>query len=829
MLKTRGRKILRDILSRKGRTALVSISIMIGVFGAVALISADDLLIRQIKADIKPDEVAMTRVYVTLPSAGTSVTDANGDDQFLALVRDSIDKHAPRPGLVGVTEAEGEAVAPVFWEKATDEDNFKEAQIMAFSEPFGQIKLEPPRLREGEWPQPGQHQVAVEVRMADDEKLAVGDKIVFRPLGSGIQPEEWTITAIAYHPYYVTPPGGDGESQPERRIFANFEDARQIAGLTAYNSFYLRYVDTGAASSQAERLMTTIAQNTNYLPLSYWLDNPNDYFLIGEVQQVTNILNTLAIVALVVSGFLVMNVVNAIVVEQKRQIGVMKSLGASRWDTFTIYAGVALVYGIIGTIPGLILGILAGSAMAQGLGRYAFTLVEGFKISPVGVIVGAAMGLLVPVLAALLPVFNGTRVSILDALTDFGISGAWGRSLLSRLIGALPLPVTVRQALSNVAQKKGRLLLTVITLMLAASAFMGVFAMFTVVQSEIDKLFDTFRYQIAILPTEAQDYDTVSQLITQTGDIKEVLPGVGASIQILDFNGTALTFGPEGSEDLQTFGYDPSTSMLEFTYQEGTGWKNDPNKSGIVVTSAAAKSLDKKVGDMLLVNAGGHTAEYELLGIVSYPAEFAVMRWQDLATLAGYVTPDGKPVPVIFFVTLNQPDPSVDDVSRAINHISDALLNGGITASFTNQIEEQQKVADNMLVFNLIFQMTSAVMAAVGAIGLLTTLSMAVFERQKEIGVMRSIGAGSGTIVTQFLVEGILIGVLAWIPAVPLSYGLARLLLDGLGFAEFIQFSYPLWVLLMGLIGMIIVATLASLWPSLAAARRTVSDILRYQ
>jgi putative ABC transport system permease protein len=173
--------------------------------------------------------------------------------------------------------------------------------------------------------------------------------------------------------------------------------------------------------------------------------------------------------------------------------------------------------------------------------------------------------------------------------------------------------------------------------------------------------------------------------------------------------------------------------------------------------------------------------------------------------------------------------PIAEDVNRMVNSISESMLDAGITASFANQVEEQEQVAADMLVFNLIFQMTSAVIAAVGAIGLLTTLSMAVFERQKEIGVMRSIGAGSGTIVTQFLVEGILIGILAWIPAVPLSYGLAQLLLDGLGFSEFIEFSYPLWVLGMGLVGMIVVATIASLWPSLAAARRTVSDILRYQ
>jgi putative ABC transport system permease protein len=829
MFKTRGRKILRDVLSRKGRTALVSISILIGVFGAVALISTNDLIIRQIKEDIQPNEVAMMRVYVTLPSAGTMVTTEDGSDQILDLVRSSINETQAPPGLVGATEIEGEIVAPVFWQKATEEGNYQEAEIMAFSEPFDQIKLEPPHLQEGEWPQPGRNEVAVEQRMADDHKFHVGDKIVFRPLGSNAAPEEWTISAIVYHPYWVQPNGGDGDSQPERRIFADLEDAKQIAGFTAYNSFYLRYVDTSAASDQAERLMETIAEKTNYIPLDYWLDNPDDYFLIGEVQDITGILNTLAIVALVVSGFLVANVINTIVVEQKRQIGVMKSIGASRWTSFTVYAGIALVYGIIGTIPGVILGVFVGSAMAHALARFAFTMIDGFKISPVGILSGVMMGLLVPVIAALLPVFNGTRVTILDALTDLGISGSWGKGVLARLIAASRLPVTVRQALSNVAQKKGRLFLTVITLMLAASAFMGVFAMFTVIQSEMDKLFKTFHYSISVLPTEAQDFDTVRQLIVDTGDVKEVLPGVGSSVRILNLNDTATAVGPSSEEELDTFGFDPSTNMLELTYQEGSGWKDDPTRRGIVITTAAAKSFDKKVGDLLLLNAGGQTAEYELIGVAVYPVPLAIMRWQDLATLAGFVTPDGEPVPFIFFATVKQEDPSAADVNRVINKISDSMLDAGITASFGNQIEEQEQTANDLLVFNLIFQMTSAVMAAVGAIGLLTTLSMAVFERQKEIGVMRSIGAGSSTIVAQFLVEGILIGILAWIPAVPLSYGLALVLLDGLGFSDFIQFSYPLWVLLMGLIGMIVVATIASLWPSLAAARRTVSDILRYQ
>jgi ABC-type antimicrobial peptide transport system permease subunit len=116
----------------------------------------------------------------------------------------------------------------------------------------------------------------------------------------------------------------------------------------------------------------------------------------------------------------------------------------------------------------------------------------------------------------------------------------------------------------------------------------------------------------------------------------------------------------------------------------------------------------------------------------------------------------------------------------------------------------------------------------VGAIGLLATLSMAVFERQKEIGVMRSIGAGSVAVAGQFLVEGILVGVIAWVIGVPLSILLAQGLAAALPFGV-TDIDYPPISLLIGLAGMIIVATISSLWPSISAARKTVSEILRYQ
>ena len=215
------------------------------------------------------------------------------------------------------------------------------------------------------------------------------------------------------------------------------------------------------------------------------------------------------------------------------------------------------------------LGILAGSAMAQGLApAWRLRWSRGFKISPLGIIVGAAMGLIVPVLAALLPVFNGTRVTILRCDDRSRYFRHLGKRLLARLIKVLPLPVTVRQALSNVTQKKGRLLLTVITLMLAASAFMGVFAMFTVVQSEIDKLFETFQYQITILPTEAQDYDTVSQLITQTGDIKKSCPASPRRSRFWTSTGQRSPSAPKAAKICR-----PSAMILQLRCWSSRTWK----------------------------------------------------------------------------------------------------------------------------------------------------------------------------------------------------------------------------------------------------------------
>ncbi|MBN1679290.1 MAG: ABC transporter permease [Anaerolineae bacterium] len=922
-------KILGDIRTRKGRTALVSISIFIGVLGVVTLITAGDLLVKQLKADIQQDALPMVQAYITIPGDAPANLD---DARYLDSIRT----------LPNVDVVEGQANYPFFW-KMPDEGRFRESRIQAFYGPFDDVQMMPARLVKGKYPETGNNEIAVEQRMADAFDLKIGDQIDIRILSKteDLLTEQWTVVGILFHPY---------SQLPDETMFATYDDASHLGGFSGLSVFVVRYDSFALAEASQDALSSVITEQTPYIVVFSFLEDPAKNSAIEGTEQYASILAALAVVAMLVSGFLVVNVVNNIVVEQKRQIGVLKSLGARRRETFIMYAGIALTYGILGMIPGVLLGIPAGYKMAVIIGNFANTLIDDFAVSPPAIILGVVLGLAVPVFSAVLPVYNGTRVTILEAMTDLGISGGYKVGLIARFIRVLPLPVNIKQSLSNINQKKWRLALTVLTLTLAITAFMGVSAVFIRINDVLQDILDTFGFEVQVQPTQSQSFEEVETLLMENIDgIERVFPGTAIAIQLEGYV-SAFT----NTSQLLLTGIDTEAELLELDLTEGTAWREDSSRHGIVLTTEVANQVGKSVGDMVTIVAGGKELELEIIGITNFPFDIAFIPWRDLARFAGYtrgapipneyftgvnldgytgalengqvtawgideqvmqlvefidftmtapeipsvmisqaladssgyavgddvtltigvrsetyrvaaifsprpevadmaaqtgvdltgeviafewttlatledVNLDGEPTPNVFLIVAENPDMSAREVDRMIEDINDLLVANGITSSFTNMVEIADQASDAILSIGIILNMASLVMAAVGAIGLFTTLSISVFERQKEIGVMRSVGAGSWTIITQFLVEGILVGLIAWIIAAPLSYGLAYLLTNLLPFGEFIEFAYPPVMLPAGLIGIMVIATISSIWPSVAASRRTVSDILRYQ
>ena len=126
----------------------------------------------------------------------------------------------------------------------------------------------------------------------------------------------------------------------------------------------------------------------------------------------------------------------------------------------------------------------------------------------------------------------------------------------------------------------------------------------------------------------------------------------------------------------------------------------------------------------------------------------------------------------------------------------------------------------------------AVLIATVGGLGLTGTMSMNVLERTREIGVMRSIGAESGAIFQMVVTEGLLVGLMSWALCIPLSIPLTHLLDDKLGT---MIMTLPLFYTLstqgifIWLVIVLILATIASMFPARNAVRLMVRDVLAYE
>jgi putative ABC transport system permease protein len=124
------------------------------------------------------------------------------------------------------------------------------------------------------------------------------------------------------------------------------------------------------------------------------------------------------------------------------------------------------------------------------------------------------------------------------------------------------------------------------------------------------------------------------------------------------------------------------------------------------------------------------------------------------------------------------------------------------------------------------------IVALVGGIGLMGSLSISVVERTREIGVMRAIGAVSGKLLSMLVMEGLLQGLLSWALSVPISFVLSRPMANVLGRTMFdanLDFRYSFGAILVWLGIVLVVSTLASIVPARNATVISVRESLAYE
>jgi putative ABC transport system permease protein len=170
---------------------------------------------------------------------------------------------------------------------------------------------------------------------------------------------------------------------------------------------------------------------------------------------------------------------------------------------------------------------------------------------------------------------------------------------------------------------------------------------------------------------------------------------------------------------------------------------------------------------------------------------------------------------------------------QLVRDLREAYKAHGIETSYLQTADDMRE--ENLSGFGIVMILLlgmAALTAAVGGIGMASTMSINVVERRREIGVMRSTGATSFAIAAIFVAEGVLLGVLSCLFAVPISVPSSRLFSDVVGDTLFsLPFDFVYSISGVGLwLGIVVVlSALASLWPALRATRVSVREALAYE
>jgi putative ABC transport system permease protein len=388
---------------------------------------------------------------------------------------------------------------------------------------------------------------------------------------------------------------------------------------------------------------------------------------------------------------------------------------------------------------------------------------------------------------------------------------------MRHILGILPRPVLL--SLRNTFRRRGRLLLTLSTLTMAGTIFIGVLNLRASLLATVDTMLNFNQYDVWITLVEPQRMQKIEQIAS-------------ANPNVVDVEGWAFIQSrriyAEGGEGSMVFGFflPPDSSMVEPIMMEGR-WLQPADERAIVVSSALMRDEpDLQLGSELIIKIEGEEERWTIVGVIQSLGPFAYAPYDTYAKISGET---GRAA--IAMVQLRAG--SAVERAAQIPLLEQGFEAGGMRVSSIISLDQER--AEVEAAFNVLtglLMVMAGLLAAVGGLGLTSTMSLNVLERTREIGVMRAIGANSGAVFQVVVAEGICIGMISWLLAALLALAANQPLSAAFGIA-FINAPLSAALAPLGsiiwLIAILLLAVVASILPAWRATRLTIRAVLAYE
>jgi putative ABC transport system permease protein len=249
-----------------------------------------------------------------------------------------------------------------------------------------------------------------------------------------------------------------------------------------------------------------------------------------------------------------------------------------------------------------------------------------------------------------------------------------------------------------------------------------------------------------------------------------------------------------------------------------------------VVLNQNAKALfpDVKMGDEIQLLIEGETKTFVVIGVIK----------QVLSPSTAYVLPEtfasatGQSAGMTNAVRIVMREHDKESITSITRDVERALVEGNVSVKVTvSEALLGEAISGHVYIFIFALMLISTVMAVVGGLGLMSSMGTSVIERTREFGVMRAIGAKSKTILRNIISEGVFIGLMSWVIALPLSIPISLGISYMIGMMSF-RSPLPLTVSPTGLVIWFLILVIgsiaASAYPAQQASRLTVRETLAY-
>ncbi|MFM8321556.1 MAG: FtsX-like permease family protein, partial [Chloroflexota bacterium] len=569
---------------------------------------------------------------------------------------------------------------------------------------------------------------------------------------------------------------------------------------------------------ELERIgLTVVSLNTRGT-----LSHPN----LPYVEALSGILNVLGVLVLFLSGFLITNTLQAIVQQQIQQIGILKTLGSRRYQIIVLYMALILVFGLLAAALAIPLAYQVAFERTGQLTGAVNVRFRGARLLPSVMLLQLFMGIIVPQAAALLPILQGARHSVSEALSGIRQGGEVRRSRIDQQITRLrPLSRPMLVSLRNTFRRKGRLALTLVTLSLGGAIFISTFNMQRSMDGQVDLISRYFLADANLFLTEPHRISEIQELLEQIPGV-EYVEGWGAAYAEL-----LLPDGSTGPE-VQILAPPVDTRLVQAVVLEGR-WVQPGDSHAIALNDRFRIDYpDIQVGDPITLRINGKEIDWTIIGFFKLAGRNS--------GLIGYTSFEAMSA------ATNQP--SVASAYRIVAQRRDLspAEQDALGVAIDNRLQAQDlRVADlttgnfiagsaaqGFSILNNFLLFLAILTAIVGSIGLAGTMSLNILERTREIGILRAIGATDGILMKLVIAEGMIIGGLSWIISALLALPISKLLSDNVSTVLFgspaeLELTPTGFLLWLGLVTLL--SVVASIIPDRSAAHLTIREVLAYE